>query len=112
MPFLSVSLIAFTHFRFLVEGFCKVLYCYELQIRQDHARLGLGKRLMTLLEIIARKFQMDYVMLTVLLNNTGAQKFYRALGYSLDETSPQLDLEDGVLDSENTPYVILSKKHF
>jgi len=62
---------------------------------------------MTLLEIIARKFSMQWVMLTVLLNNKDASTFYRSIGYAIDETSPQMDLE---IDGKDVPYEILSKK--
>jgi ribosomal protein S18 acetylase RimI-like enzyme len=102
-------MVAFTHFRFLVEDHCTVLYCYELQVRQDRARLGLGKRLMTLLEIIARKHKMQYVMLTVLLVNNDACEFYKRIGYGVDGTSPQMDLDT---DGKDVPYEILSKRLF
>lgn len=100
------ELIAFTHFRFLVEYHCKALYCYELHVSDRYGRRGIGKRLMTLLEIMARKFDMDWVMLTVLLNNTTASAFYRKLGYSIDESTPQMNVEE----EENHPYEVLSKK--
>lgn len=100
-------MVAFTHFRFLVEDFCTVLYCYELQVRKDKARRNLGKRLMTILELIGRKYQMEYLMLTVIIRNQGARNFYSRLGYAVDETSPQMDLDE---DSENVPYEILSKR--
>jgi N-alpha-acetyltransferase 40 len=105
----SFSLVAFSHFRFLVEDYCTVLYCYELQVRQDKARIGLGKRLMTLLEIAARKYKMQFVMLTVLLVNKDACSFYNRLGYGVDGTSPQMDLDT---DGKDVPYEILSKRLF
>jgi GNAT superfamily N-acetyltransferase len=102
-----ISLVAFTHFRFLVEDLCTVLYCYELQVCKDRSRRNLGKRLMTILELIGRKFSMEFLMLTVILRNAEARSFYAKLGYAVDETSPQMDLEE---DPGDVPYEILSKR--
>jgi len=100
-------LVGFTHFRFLVEGKYSILYCYELQISKRNLRKGLGKRLMVILEVIARKFCLEWVMLTVLCANKDASVFYRSIGYFVDDTSPHMDLE---FDGYAAPYEILSKK--
>ena len=52
------------------------------------ARKGVGKHLMVVLEIIALKLGMEWVMLTVFNANEAAGAFYRRLGYGVDETSP------------------------
>jgi N-alpha-acetyltransferase 40 len=59
---------------------------------------------MKALEKLAKIWSMELVVLTLLTNNEGATRFYKRLGYSLDETSPSKD--------EETNYEILSKSIF
>lgn len=49
------ALLGFMSFRLLLEGNFEILYIYELQIADAAQRKGLGKRLMQLSELIARK---------------------------------------------------------
>jgi ribosomal protein S18 acetylase RimI-like enzyme len=80
---------AFLAFRLLLEGDAEVLYVYELQAEAAARRRGLGKRLMQLAELIARRHALQAVMLTVLKHNTAAVDFYtRKLGYAVDASSP------------------------
>jgi len=68
-----------------------VLYCYELQVEPSYQHLGIGRKLMELLEPIAATFQMDKILLTVFKGNKKAMKFYRdKLRYEIDETSPSM----------------------
>ena len=88
------NLIAFAHFRFEMDDDespeCVVLYVYEIQVAQSHRKQGLGKRLMNLLEQIAKAHEMDKVMLTVFKSNKSAMEFYKhKLGYVVDENSPK-----------------------
>lgn len=55
---------------------------------------------MKTLEKLAKIWRMDRVVLTLLVNNEGAVRFYKRLGYILDDTSPK----------EETGYDILSKE--
>ncbi|KAF7273542.1 N-alpha-acetyltransferase 40 isoform X2 [Rhynchophorus ferrugineus] len=96
------SYLGFTHFRFDLEEGIEVLYCYELQLENHIQRKGLGKFLMQVLELMAFKNNMRKVVLTVLKNNPHS-KFFKAIGYELDECSPVDDEE------ESYPYEILSK---
>jgi len=101
--------VGFMHFRFLREDDATVLYVYELQVDQEKAgRKGLGKHMMVLVELAARKWGLDWCMLTVLDCNKKAQAFYGKLNYTIDETSPQMDVFEG--ESGETAYVILSKR--
>ena len=43
---------------------------------------------MKCLEKLAKVWQMERIVLTVLTNNDGALRFYKRLGYTVDETSP------------------------
>ncbi|CAH0550756.1 unnamed protein product [Brassicogethes aeneus] len=94
--------LGFSHFRFDVDEGIEVLYCYELQLESSIHRKGLGKFMMQVLELIGFKNNMRKVVLTVLKNNQNS-KFFRAINYELDESSP-VDDED-----ETYPYEILSK---
>ncbi|XP_050354230.1 N-alpha-acetyltransferase 40 [Nymphalis io] len=92
---------AFSHFRFDMDFGDPVLYCYELQIEAEGRRRGLGQRVMSVLERLAQATRMRCVRLTALTHNPSAAAFFKACGYSLDETSPPKE--------EITHYEILSK---
>ena len=106
------SLVAFTHFRFEVNDDDhpteEVLYLWEIQVQDAYRRYGLGKRLMTIMEVIGMQMKMKKVMLTVFKNNQPALEFYRKkLKYGIDESSPT-NYESGP-DDEEADYEILSK---
>jgi hypothetical protein len=54
------DLLGFVSFRFLAEGEYDVLYIYELQMGPQAQRRGLGKHLVQLCELIARKCGMQW----------------------------------------------------
>ena len=54
------ALVAFAVFRFLADGDVDVLYVYELQLTESVQRKGLGKHLMVLMELIARRAGMQW----------------------------------------------------
>ncbi|CCM05143.1 uncharacterized protein FIBRA_07352 [Fibroporia radiculosa] len=109
------ALLAFVHFRFEREEGQNVVYCYEIQVRTDARRAGVGKRLMAVLERVGRRWRMQKIMLTVFKVNSSARGFYAALGFEVDETSPEYvdsgEEEDGEDEdsAENYDYEILSK---
>ncbi|CAK1552261.1 unnamed protein product [Leptosia nina] len=74
---------------------------YEVQVEADGRRRGLGQRVLRVLERLASATQMRCVRLTALTHNPSAAAFFRACGYSLDETSPPKE--------EASHYEILSK---
>ncbi|KAK1940664.1 N-alpha-acetyltransferase 40 [Phytophthora citrophthora] len=98
------SLVGFAHFRFVEDEGALVLYLYEVQLAPSAQRQGLGKFLMQLLLLVARKHGMELMVLTVFKSNTGAMKFYRErLGFEIDETSPS------ACGDNSQDYEILSK---
>ncbi|POM67026.1 N-acetyltransferase [Phytophthora palmivora] len=98
------SLVGFAHFRFVEDDGAFVLYLYEVQLATTAQRHGLGKFLMQLLLLVARKHEMELMVLTVFKHNTGAMRFYRErLGFEIDETSPSACGDD------SQDYEILSK---
>lgn len=98
--------VAFSHFRFDLELDTEVLYCYEIQLESHVQKKGLGKFMMTILELMANKYEMKSVMLTVFKHNNTAQEFFmKKLKYTVDEISP----EQGIYDEEDYSYQILSK---
>ena len=56
----------FSACRFEVEDATPLLYVYEVQLVSSVQRKGLGAFLMTLLKLIAKKYQLDAIMLTVM----------------------------------------------
>lgn len=94
--------IAFSLFRFDFDYGRSCLYCYELQVEQESQRKGLGEFMMSALERMAKIWSMERLVLTILTNNDGAMRFYKRLGYVLDETSPD--------KSDEPSYEILSKE--
>jgi GNAT superfamily N-acetyltransferase len=101
------KLASFAHFRFDYddeeEPTCTVLYIYEIQVETAYRRKGLGRRLMAIMESIARQTEMEKVVLTVFKVNESAMNFYiNSLGYSIDSFSPSKS-------GEPADYEILSK---
>lgn len=93
--------IAYAMFRFDFDYGSSVLYCYEMQIEKSAQRKGLGKFMMTALEQCAKHWGMEKIVLTVLTNNPDGTAFFTALGYTLDETSPD--------KADKAEYELLSK---
>ncbi|KAK0198411.1 acyl-CoA N-acyltransferase [Armillaria mellea] len=85
------ALSGYTIFRFEHENDSDMLYCYELQVSNASRRSGLGRKLMDLLGSIGRSWRMQKIMLTVFEANDAALAFYFALGFVVDETSPDPD---------------------
>jgi GNAT superfamily N-acetyltransferase len=101
------ELASFAHFRFDYddeeEPTCTVLYVYEIQVETAYRRKGLGRRLMAIMESIARQTEMEKVVLTVFKKNESAMNFYiDSLGYNIDPYSPSKS-------GEFADYEILSK---
>ena len=64
---------------------------------------------MDIVEDAGRKASMDKAMLTVFTSNEGAERFYTARGYEIDDFSPQeRRLRGGKV--KRPDYVILSKR--
>ena len=81
-------------------GLCALLNSIRLYCRGN----GLGRRLMSLLHVVAAKLDLDAVMLTVFKANAAAQRFYvEKLKYAVDGDDPA---NHGVDDA---CYVILSR---
>ncbi|GFU20192.1 n-alpha-acetyltransferase 40 [Nephila pilipes] len=96
------KIVGFSHFRFDTESNYPVLYCYELQIDSAIQRKGIGKHLMNILTLIAYKFKLVKILLTVFKNNTAGLSFYRdSLRFGRDESCPY--------DEEGKCYLILRK---
>jgi GNAT superfamily N-acetyltransferase len=99
--------VAFVHYRFIVEEEIPVVYVYELQLEQCVQGRGLGKFLMQLIELIARKNHMKAVMLTVQKRNISAMNFYTSkLRYIISSISPSR--VDPLIGAEKS-YEILCK---
>ncbi|KAM7252293.1 hypothetical protein ACFE04_024176 [Oxalis oulophora] len=83
-------MVGFVHYRFTVEEEeVPVLYVYEIQLESRVHGKGLGKFLMQLLELIARKSGMSAVVLTVQKANVSAMNFYTTkLRYLISSISP------------------------
>ena len=92
-------LLGFLAWRFLPEGEADVLYVWEMQLAPEARRQGLGKHLMQMAELVARKQGMQWVFLTVFKSNPDAVNFYTSLRYTEDDTSP----------GEGAPHTIMSK---
>ncbi|CAK9312332.1 unnamed protein product [Citrullus colocynthis] len=82
-------MVAFVHFRFIIEEMIPVLYVYELQIEPRFQGRGLGTFLMELIELIACKNCMGAVVFTVQKANSKALNFYQSkLRYTVSSISP------------------------
>ena len=104
----DVPVEGFISFMLTYEDGHEVIYCYEIHLaRQLHGH-GVGKYLMGLMEDTGGKAGVEKAMLTVFLKNQQGLAFYKKLGYSEDDFSPQpRKLRNGVIKKPD--YVILSK---
>lgn len=59
----KAPIVGFVHYRFTLEEEVPVLYVYELQLEPRLQRKGLGKFLMQLIELIARKVKISILQL-------------------------------------------------
>ncbi|KAJ4768716.1 N-alpha-acetyltransferase 40 [Rhynchospora pubera] len=101
------QLVGFVHYRFVVEEDVPVAYVYELQLESCAKGKGLGKFLMQLVELIARKNKMGAVVLTVQKANEFAMNFYtNKLRYVISSISPSR--VDPLIGAEKS-YEILCK---
>ena len=103
------KVLGFAHFRYEPDDDdhpkIPTTYLYELQVHPTVQGHGLGKKLMTLIELISLKLQMKKILLTVFHMNKGAMSFYKRNKYDIDECSPS-NFEGG----EDCDYDILSKE--
>lgn len=102
------DLLAYVHFRFETdeESQRPILYVYEVQLRDDPRtrRKGLGRFLMQLLELSARRSGgLEAIALTVQDTNHAAAALYASLGYVRDPGSPC------PLEEPEAGYTILTK---
>ena len=98
----------FLSFMLTYEDGYEVVYCYELHLAQAVQRQGFGNHLMSLMETVGMNAGVEKSMLTVFVENDIALKFYKRLGYSKDDYSPERrKLRNGTVKMPT--YAILSK---
>uniref|UniRef100_A0A8H8CQQ5 N-alpha-acetyltransferase 40 n=1 Tax=Psilocybe cubensis TaxID=181762 RepID=A0A8H8CQQ5_PSICU len=108
----STELLAFVMFRFEFEVDEDVIYW---QVASSAQGVSLGRRLIGELETLCRMYKMKKIMLTVLKANSRALEFYKAVGFTMDPTSPGYVDSDAEEESESgseqeiVDYEILSK---
>jgi len=86
------DLVAFAHFRFSVQGDVldvmagqPSLFLWDIHVDEDMQRKGLGKHLLTLLELIARREKMQYVCVPIQLHDELSLSWIaQARGYAPD----------------------------
>ncbi|GMI26986.1 hypothetical protein TeGR_g3147 [Tetraparma gracilis] len=98
-------LAGYTHFRLCFDAdadpgeeegaLTPCLYVFEIQVDPAFAGCGLGRRMMELCEAMVKSVdksvggdKIEKITLTVFKANLGAIRFYRKLGYGLDENDP------------------------
>ena len=101
----------FAHFRYELDDDNRpkfpITYLYELQIHPSMQKLGLGNKLMTIIELTSLRMQMKKIMLTVFRSNEGAMRFYKKKRmYDIDSSSPSNFSGE---ENEKCDYEILSK---
>jgi ribosomal protein S18 acetylase RimI-like enzyme len=93
----------FLEYRILIEDDSVVLYIWEIHLVPRVHKQGLGRYMMQIAELIARKHGLDKIMLTVFKQNVTAMNFYKnKLRYVIDDTDPSMS-------GEKVNYEILSK---
>ena len=103
----SGKAVGLSHFRFDLDNDIEVLYCYEIQLEKSVRNKGLGKFVMQILQLLAHRYNMQKVMVTVFKDNEKAMDFFtKLLKFEHDETSPR---NYDPLHPEDYCYEILSR---
>ena len=98
----------FMSFMLTYEDGYEVIYCYEIHLSPELRGKGVGRQMMGLLEGMGRRVGVQKAMLTVLLANAEARRFYEGCGYQVDDYSPRpRRLRNGIVKVPD--YEILSK---
>ncbi|CAN1356748.1 N-alpha-acetyltransferase 40 [Linum perenne] len=106
----AVPLVGFVHYRFTLEEEIPVVYVYEIQLESRVQGKGLGKFLMQLVELIARKNCMSAIVLTVQKANVAAMDFYtNKMRYGISSISPSLF--DPMMEAEKSYEIRYFAKH-
>jgi len=96
--------VAFSHFRYDLDYGDEVLYCYQIQVKEEFRRKGLGRFMMKVLEMLMIKADMLKIMCTIFKKDLAETEFFiKTLKFDTDETS-FLDTVD-----EQSEYRILSR---
>ena len=98
----------FLSFMLTYEDGYEVIYCYEIHLAAHLRKLGLGARLIRMIEEVGRRVGVEKLMLTVFLANQDALAFYKRLGYAVDEFSPRPRILRGGITKE-ADYALLSR---
>ncbi|KAK9833811.1 hypothetical protein WJX74_006614 [Apatococcus lobatus] len=80
----------YVHWRFEEDEGRPIMYIMEVQLAQPCQGKGLGKFLVKLLELVARRSGLVKIMLTVMHANMAGQALYKRLGFVVDDSSPSL----------------------
>ncbi|CAA9989381.1 acetyltransferase, GNAT family, putative [Plasmodium knowlesi strain H] len=104
-------LVCFVHYRLTGDyppnAHRTICYLYEIQIVPEFTKLGIGKRLINMLEALCRRINVDKIVCTVLKNNVNAVSFYKTkCSFEMDESSPDNFASE---DSEECEYEILKR---
>ena len=85
----SSSICAFCHFRFEED----MLYIWEIQINNKNQGLGLGRLLMSILDLVTLSRSLRKIMLTAFIANQNAVEFYKKLGFKVDKSETPKDAD-------------------
>ena len=85
----SSSICAFCHFRFEED----MLYIWEIQINNKNQGLGLGRLLMSILDLVTLSRGLRKIMLTAFIANQNAVEFYKKLGFKVDKSETPKDAD-------------------
>jgi ribosomal protein S18 acetylase RimI-like enzyme len=101
------EILAFLSFMVTYEDGKEVIYCYEVHVAPKAQGLGIGMHLMMLLRSIGLKIGLEKGMLTCFRSNHRALRFYKSIGYKVDENSPRsIHLRTGEVEPD---YYIMSE---
>ena len=87
-PSKSAELLGFLHFRFEIRENAMLLGVHDLQVQKETQRKGVGKFLMMLSEMIAKRAGMGGAIASCQRANLDAMAFFKGIKYGLDAISP------------------------
>lgn len=101
-------ILGFASFMLTYEDGREVIYMYEIHLSEALRGLGIGKKLVEIIQKVGANADVEKMMLTVYLSNEYATEWYKRLGFDVDDFSPgPRKLRSGVVKWSD--YHILSK---
>jgi GNAT superfamily N-acetyltransferase len=108
------KVVGFVNFRLTLQGECwnamegqPCLFLYDIQIAKDYRRKGVGKQLVCMLEMMAKRAKMSFVCALLTKTNEAAAIFFGGFKGWRDDTPSLMQME--AADTEDDTFKVFAK---